>query len=432
MVAYFNNEIHTGRGKFSNVLPYNIISLGPHEKMLAVQAVTKMPRGYGRHKDMAWINVLNSELGNQFVTLFFECGVYSKRKNPKFAEDGSTVSDTDYTEGCLLWFNVDLQRKLSTRISSGFPSAEKTYRRVHYTGEIFCYEVENHLLVTRRNGRIGISGNSTGKATGEVLSASLRDSVVTYQTIIEEMVTDDIFTELLLESGRYEHPFDIPEEDAVTLVFSTVDTAEMIKKESHVLNMMTQGILMTNEARKEIGKKPLSEEEFSQLHSVKMKEMDAQRGIDVAEKMKKINPPDKGGVPDGKPKPAKVKQKGKDQDKKGKGSAKQTKSITSPKNQHSSTKDFYERLSEIIESDCSPKVKSVSAGIILDQMTASFITGGLLTDIDSLGEEASIFSKRAKDKILKIVGKTGESEAKNALINKILDNLFSCCQNIKI
>jgi len=105
-------------------------------------------------------------------------------------------------------------------------------------------------------------GDTTGRATGEVLSASLADSVIDYQVEMEDLITREMFDELLLETGKYAHPFEISAEDRVFLTLRNTSTDEMIKKESHALNMMNSGLTLHNEAREFIGKEPLTEEQM--------------------------------------------------------------------------------------------------------------------------------------------------------------------------
>lgn len=181
-------------------------------------------------------------------------------------------------------------------------------------------------------------GDATGRATGEVLSSSLRDSVVTYQKILAEVVTNDIFTELLLESGRYNHPFEISEDDRVYLEFNTVDTDEKIKKESHTLNKMSHGILKVNEARSELGLPPLSPKEMKEIHTVVMEDISIEQQITLAAAQAKLAP--KTAVA-GKPISSTKTKGGNSRQKtdKKEGAKKATESVTKPKNQYSAQID---------------------------------------------------------------------------------------------
>jgi hypothetical protein len=110
-------------------------------------------------------------------------------------------------------------------------------------------------------------GDTTGRATGEVQSASLMDSVTDYQDELQEIITRDIFDELLLESGRYTHSFEIAEEERVHLVFKTTSVDEQIKKESHSMQKFNANLITCEEAREEMGKECLEEEEREDLNA---------------------------------------------------------------------------------------------------------------------------------------------------------------------
>jgi hypothetical protein len=130
-------------------------------------------------------------------------------------------------------------------------------------------------------------GDTTGRATGEVLSASLADSVIDYQIEIEETVTRQMFDELLLESGRYSAPYEITEDDRVFLQLRNVSTEEMVLKENHVINKVNSGLLTLPEARAELGKENLTEEELSQLlayvETKKMNELEVEKARQMGE-----------------------------------------------------------------------------------------------------------------------------------------------------
>lgn len=195
-------------------------------------------------------------------------------------------------------------------------------------------------------------GDSTGRATGEVLSSSLKDSVITYQDIIRDMVTEDIFNELLLESGRYKFPFEIKEDDSVYIEFNTVGADEKIKKESHVLNMAAQGALLTNELREQIGLKPLSDEEIKNLHSVKLAELANEQQMELAAHAAKIAPkPTASSASSASGSTTTKKTKGgntKTKNTKSGGASKASKAKVSPKNQHNNSSEIANELASYV------------------------------------------------------------------------------------
>jgi len=174
-------------------------------------------------------------------------------------------------------------------------------------------------------------GDKTGKATGEVLSGSLRDSVITYQLVIEDMVSGDIFNELLLESDKYKNNYIIPLKDQVFFKFHDVDPTTRIKKESHVLNKMSSGILTTNEARDELDYDPLSYNDLKKLYNIQIKmvnnEIDFDQNVRVSELANKNSETDTE-VRKTKTGNSKTKNTKKT------GAKKSSQSIVNPKNQH--------------------------------------------------------------------------------------------------
>lgn len=195
-------------------------------------------------------------------------------------------------------------------------------------------------------------GDATGRATGEVLSAALADSVIDYQVEIEELVTREIFDELLLESGRYSAPYEITEEDRVFLELRHRSADEQIKKESHTLNLMNAGLLMHNEGREEIGRVPLTEEQTKEMFAYRnqkyMDELEIEKAKQTGQnqtveqiKVAKAAPKPAAAGGASKPKASTAKKtaggNSKGKTNKAKASSNSTTNKTTPKNQH--TKD---------------------------------------------------------------------------------------------
>lgn len=108
-------------------------------------------------------------------------------------------------------------------------------------------------------------GDSSGKATGEVISQTLKEAVTDMQRVIARFITEELFTELLVESGKYDAKYLIPEEDIVYLSFNSLDRDAQIKIESHYLNLANSGMITQKEFREKIGLRDLSEEEVSSI-----------------------------------------------------------------------------------------------------------------------------------------------------------------------
>ena len=108
-------------------------------------------------------------------------------------------------------------------------------------------------------------GDSSGKSTGEVISQTLKEAVTDMQRVIARFITEELFTELLVESGKYPAKYLIPEEDIVRLSFNNLDRDAQIKVESHYLNLANSGMITQKEFRGKIGLRDLSEEEVSSI-----------------------------------------------------------------------------------------------------------------------------------------------------------------------
>lgn len=108
-------------------------------------------------------------------------------------------------------------------------------------------------------------GDSSGKATGEVISQTLKEAVTDMQRVIARFITEELFTELLVESGKYEAKYLVPEEDIVYLSFNNLDRDAQIKIESHYLNLANSGMITQKEFRGKVGLRALSEEEVSSI-----------------------------------------------------------------------------------------------------------------------------------------------------------------------
>ena len=125
---------------------------------------------------------------------------------------------------------------------------------VDYDGMVYCFNVPNHLFVTRRGGRIGIHGN-----TAENMSRNMVDDVKYYQMTMEMFVNEYIIKELLLEST---FPDPLSTDNVVTFRFNEIDNDAKIKQENHSLNAFNSHALTFSELRRAFGKEPLTDEEW--------------------------------------------------------------------------------------------------------------------------------------------------------------------------
>lgn len=219
--------------------------------------------------------------------------------------------------------------------------------------ESIALRVEGYLAHFKSRVFIGLGmsaidfgeGDSTGRATGEVLSESLKESVMDYQTALGEYISFMFFKPLLVESGRYKADYQIPDEEMVWFKFGNLDITGLMKMESHELNKMTQGAQSINETRKKVGLKQKSDDELKADREVM-----SHTGLE--KEAAKYAPAPAAGTAK---KPAA----------KSKGSSNLTKSITKPKNQHSDSVEV--RIHDVLSSGSTMKNGRVYS-LILDEL----------------------------------------------------------------
>lgn len=132
----------------------------------------------------------------------------------------------------------------------------KNVEVVDYAGIIYCYNVPNHLFVTRRNGKVAIQGNTANRSTSDNMSTNLVDSVKDIQRHFEAQFNDFVIHELLLESRLGVDA--LAEENLVYLKFKEIDLDHQIKKEAHYADQFNKDIITLHEARAGIGRQPFS------------------------------------------------------------------------------------------------------------------------------------------------------------------------------
>ena len=139
--------------------------------------------------------------------------------------------------------------------------------------ESMALRVESYLEYFKNRVMIGLGvsttdlgiGDSSGKATGSIISQTLKEAVIDMQRVVARFITEEIFSDLLVESGKYKAKYMIPVEDMVTLSFNSVDHDSQIKIESHWLNLANSKMISQSELRALIGKRPMSDDEMRQV-----------------------------------------------------------------------------------------------------------------------------------------------------------------------
>ena len=134
----------------------------------------------------------------------------------------------------------------------------------NYSGKVYCYRVPNHLFITRRNGRIGIHGN-----TATVLSNLAIGIVKFYQLCLSNDLNFHIIRELLLEST---FTFDVlSEENMVELQFKEIDLEAQVKKQNHFALLYQNNLISHTEARMLAGFDVLAPDQESDMFQERVK-----------------------------------------------------------------------------------------------------------------------------------------------------------------
>lgn len=123
-----------------------------------------------------------------------------------------------------------------------------------YDGIMYCYNVPNHLFITRRNGLIAIQGNTANRSTGDNMTSEMADRIRAIQRVIETFFNEFIIKELLMEGGY--DPVLNPDQK-VEFKFNDNDVDVEIKKQVHAIYKYEHSAITEDEMREEIGMDPI-------------------------------------------------------------------------------------------------------------------------------------------------------------------------------
>ena len=129
---------------------------------------------------------------------------------------------------------------------------------VDYVGKVFCFNVPNHLFITRRNGKIGIHGN-----TAATLDKVMTDRCKDYQDVIESFVNEYMFKELLNEGGFIT---DEKEDTFVKLKFREIDIDSMLKIQNHAVFKYEHHAISETEMREELTMDPVMDSQRENMY----------------------------------------------------------------------------------------------------------------------------------------------------------------------
>jgi hypothetical protein len=238
----FNEYLQSNKHRVLNAVLQLPISARKYfiDSMLTLGAITKgwkliSHQGYVPHY---WFSSEDESINDLAQTIILASGYLGVKKST--IRQGKRISyiNIRYAPGQQL----SLLRK-------EFISTEE------YDGTIYCYNVPNHLFLTRRNGLVTVQGNTANRATSDNMSRNLVDSVKDIQRVIESQFSELIVNELLLESTFGQDVLN--DEYKVQLKFKEIDLDYQIKKENHYADLFTKNVLSHHEARIGQGRQPM-------------------------------------------------------------------------------------------------------------------------------------------------------------------------------
>jgi hypothetical protein len=97
-------------------------------------------------------------------------------------------------------------------------------------------------------------GQTTSAGSADAMTATMHNRAKLYQRQLSDIITDKVIYELLLEGG-----FDpLSNLDYTRWVFKEIEIDTQIKRENHVIQLFTNGLINEDEGRRRIGDKPMT------------------------------------------------------------------------------------------------------------------------------------------------------------------------------
>jgi hypothetical protein len=156
-------------------------------------------------------------------------------------------------------------------------------------------------------------GQTTSAGSADAMTATMHNRAKLYQRELADILTDKVIYELLLEGG-----FDpLNNQDYTRWMFREIEIDTQIKRENHVIQLFTNGLINEDEGRRRIGDKPMTPaaRKLKYIYTDKIPVVKAQAAAKAA-----MGPGGGGGDPTSKT-----------------GAAKQVDSKNNPANQHGKT-----------------------------------------------------------------------------------------------
>lgn len=238
-------EANIGHGAYNKNLPTEVMQW-PKDARAAL--LDTLLDGDGtRDKRINRRNVVyytvSKQLADDVQILAMSLGHYAKVKLTKQSAD----AHGDFIYRVMISYN---------RNGNCFRSIKKEMiSKQAYNGLVYCYNVPNHLFVTRRNGKVTIQGNTATRSTSDNMSRALIDNIKDLQDSFEAQFNLYVINELLEES-TFGAEVLLPE-NLVKIEFREVDIDKQIKMETHAMDMFLKDGITWDELRKDTGRDPI-------------------------------------------------------------------------------------------------------------------------------------------------------------------------------
>lgn len=170
-----------------------------------------------------------------------------------------------YNQGGTLMYLVKISNSPNTNCTIRHFN-QKDIIEKEYKDYIYCYNVENHLFVTRRNGKVTIQGNSASRSTAQTMSRNLIDDTKADQREFGSQFYTHVIRELLLESTYFQEDL-FSSDNKVVLKFNEIDFESRMAKQNHYTDLYLKNIITHPEARVAMGLKPFEGEGWPTANS---------------------------------------------------------------------------------------------------------------------------------------------------------------------
>ena len=133
-------------------------------------------------------------------------------------------------------------------------------KKVKYVGEkVYCFEVPNHLFITRRNGKIAIQGN-----TAETVLIGFNESTIQAERSWISDILDDQWYPKLFKS-YWPDDENIHIKMKINLEFSNIAFESFLEKAVAIVALMEKGLITMTEARNILKLPPLLPQDYAEL-----------------------------------------------------------------------------------------------------------------------------------------------------------------------